>query len=84
MKERDTGKSPAEFLMGRQLRDILPKSKDQLIDKTWSNLVSQRESTLALRGAKMKERLSERVKTLERQNEGDNVVIQNQTGNYPL
>ena len=29
-RDRDTGKSPAEFLMGRQLRDFLPKPKEQL------------------------------------------------------
>ena len=43
-KDRDTGKSPAEFLMGRQLRDFLPKTKAQLVGKTWSDLASQRES----------------------------------------
>ena len=32
----------------------------------------------------MKERLYERTKSLKKLNEGDNVVIQNQTGNYPL
>ena len=52
-KDRDTGKSPAEFLMGRQLRDFIPKSKAQLVGKTWSDLASQRESALALRGAKL-------------------------------
>ena len=53
-KDRDIGKSPAEFLMGRQLRDFLPKSKDQLIGKTWSELASQRETAQAVRGAKLK------------------------------
>ena len=83
-KDRDTGKSPAEFLMGRQLRDFLPRPKDQLVGKTWSLLASQREAALALRGAKLKERLSERTKELKELNEGDQVIIQNQTGNYPL
>ena len=35
-KDRDTGKSPAEFLMGRQLRDFMPRSKEQLMGWTLS------------------------------------------------
>ena len=54
-KDRDTRKSPVEFLMGCQCRDFLPKNKDQLIGKTWSDLASQREWALSLRGAKLKE-----------------------------
>ena len=75
---------PAEFLMGHQLRDFLPKSKEQLIGKTWLNLATQRELFLALSGAKLKERLSERTKALKKLNKGKNVEIQNQMGNYPL
>ena len=40
-------------------------------------------SALAIRGAKLKERLSERVKNLDKLREGKYVVIYNQTGNYP-
>ena len=70
--------------MGRQLRDFLPKPKDQLVDKPWTQLAAQRELALALRGAKLKERLSERTKALKDLNLGDYVIIGNQTGNYPL
>ena len=45
---------------------------------------AQKESALALRGAKLKERLSERTKKLMDLNVGDYMVIQNQLGIYPL
>ena len=70
-QDRDTGKSPTEFLKGRQLRDFLPKPKEQLVGKPWSHLAAQRESALALRGAKLKERLSERTKALMDLDMGD-------------
>ena len=70
-RDRDTGKSPAEFLMGRQLRDFLLKPKEQLISKTWSQLATQKESAIALRGVKLKERLSERTKALVDLNMGN-------------
>ena len=81
-RDRDTGKSPAEFLMSHQLRDFLPKPKEQLVGKNWSTLATKRELALALRGVKLKERLSERTKALKKLNKGNNVVIQDQTGNY--
>jgi len=83
-KDRDTGKSPAEFLMGRQLRDFMPRSKEQLMGWTWHHLAAQREAALAVRGAKLKERLSENVKKLPPLMVGDDVIVQNQTGNKPL
>ena len=33
-RDRDTGKPSAKFLMGRQLRDFLPKPKEKLVGKT--------------------------------------------------
>ena len=52
--------------------------------KPWIQSVAQRESALALRGAKLEERPSERTKVLKNLNVGDCIVIQNQSGNYPL
>ena len=46
-RDRDTGILPAKFLMGRQLRDFLPKPKEQLLRKPWSHLAAQRGSALA-------------------------------------
>ena len=70
--------------MGRQLRDFLPKLRDQLIGKPWTLLAAQRESALAVRGTKPKERLLARTKMLKDLDVGVYVVIQNQLGNYPL
>ena len=83
-RDRDTGKSPAEHLMGRQLRDFIPKSKAQLVGPVWTRLASQREKALSLRNAKLKERLSVEVKKLKPLKIGDTVIVQNQTGNHPL
>ena len=47
-KDRDTGKSPAEFLLGRALRDFLPRSKEQLMNNTWHILADQREAALTV------------------------------------
>ena len=70
-RDRDIGNSPAKLLMGRQLRDFLPKSRDQLIGKPWTLLAAKRESAVAVRGAKLKERLSKRTKTLPDLDMGD-------------
>ena len=51
---------------------------------TWHHLAAQREAALAVRGAKLKERLSENVKKLPPLMVGDDVIVQNQTGNKPL
>ena len=83
-KDRDTGKSPAEFLLGRQLRDYLLIPRKNLVGRDWKNLRKQREGTLAVRGARLKEQWSQNVKTLKPLSPGDTVYIQNQTGNNPL
>jgi hypothetical protein len=83
-RDQDTGKSPAEHLMGSQLRDFIPKSKANLVGQVWSKLASQRELALSLRNAKLKERLSVEVKLLKPLKIGDTVIVQNQTGNHPL
>ena len=54
-RDRDTGYSPAEMLMGRQLRDFIPRSTQSLMGKTWHIVAKQREAALALRRAKAKE-----------------------------
>ena len=82
-RDRDIGKSPAEMLMGRQLRDFLPRAKEQLIGPAWQLLAQQREQALAERGAKLKERLTQNTKTLKPLHSGERVAIQNQVGNFP-
>ena len=82
-RDRDIGKSPAEMLMGRQLRDFLPRPKELLMGPTWQRLAEQREQALAERCAKLKERLTQNTKTLEPLHSGEWVVIQNQVRNFP-
>ena len=69
--------------MGRQLRDFLPRPKEQLLGPTWKLLARQREQALAERYAKLKERLTQNTKALEPLQSGQRVVIQNQIGNFP-
>ena len=40
-RDRDTGKSPAEFLLGRQLRDYLPIPRENLVGGTGRSLGSR-------------------------------------------
>ena len=82
-KDRDTGVSPAQSLMGRELRDFIPRSKDQLMAPVWHELAGQREAALAIRGSKLKERLTAHTKELIPLAVGDTCVIQNQSGNFP-
>ena len=82
-KDRDTGISPAEFMLGRPLRDFLPVSKKKILGQRWVELARQREEALADRGCRMKERWSTHVKTLPELRCGDRVIIQNQLGNKP-
>ena len=82
-KDKDTGVSPAEFLLGRQLRDFLPVSKEKILGQKWNDLAKQREEALADRGARLKERWSQNVKALPKLQCGDKVIIQNQLGNRP-
>ena len=82
-KDRDTGISPAEFMLGRPLRDFLPVSKQKILGQRWVELARQREEALADRGCRMKERWSSQVKALPELRCGDRVIVQNQLGNKP-
>lgn len=85
----DTGLSPAEMLLGRQLRDFLPikpspplaSHKD--LSELWRKVADWRELALAPRAAKAHERLQAGTKELQPLDEGDCVLIQNQEGNHP-
>ena len=82
-KDRDTGISPAEFMLGRQLRDFLPTSKQKILGQKWIDLGKQQERALADRGCRLKERWSTHAKELPELKQGDRVLIQNQLGNRP-
>ena len=50
-RDRDTNMTPAEFLMQRKIREVLPRSKEHPVDMTWHCLADQREAVLADREA---------------------------------
>ena len=85
----DTGLSPAEMLLGRQLRDFVPakpkphitSSKD--FQEVWKSVADWRELALAPRSAKLHDRLSQQTKELPPLEVGDCVLIQNLLGNHP-
>ena len=49
----------------------------------WHNLAEQREAALAVRGSKLKERLTANTKDLIPLEVGDTCIVQNQIGNFP-
>ena len=77
----DTRLSPAMCLFGRPMRDFLPTQKGQLMGDMWRELASYREQSLAKRGTAINERLNRNVRRLLPLEVGNNVFIQNQTGN---
>ena len=81
--DRDTRKSPAQVLFGRQLRDFLPTPQKKLVREVWEKLADQRAYALARRGTKMTDSWTMRTRPLAPLKVGDSVFIQNQEGNYP-
>ena len=79
--DRDTGMSPAVALFNRQLRDFLPKAP--LISPMWKQIADDRERALAPRSTKQHEKWSTGTKELPPLQVGDDVFIQNQSGNNP-
>ena len=85
----DTGLSPAQMLLGRQLRDFIPakpkphitSSKD--FQEVWNSVADWRELALAQKSAKLHDRLSQQTKELPPLEVGDCVLIQNLLGNHP-
>ena len=89
--DRATGMSPAELLLGRQLRDFLPGTSLQPplrtfadLRKTWKEVADWREKALCKRATKDHERLSARTVDLPPLQVGQSVLVQNQAGNHPL
>ena len=82
-QDRDTGVSPAQALFGRPLRDFLPRTVDQLTGDLWQKAAKAREEALKPRLYKASVNWSMATKDLPPLAVGDNVMIQNQTGNHP-
>ena len=88
--DRATGMSPAELLLGRQLRDFLPgdtlapplRTFTDLRD-TWRDIAAWRERALCRRTTADHERLCARTADLPPLRIGQSVLVQNQAGNHP-
>ena len=88
--DQDTGMSPAQMLLGRDLHDFLPGTKPKThmtchteLRDTWKEVADWRELTLAPRSAKMHDRLKQWTKELPPLEIGDHIMVQNQLGDKP-
>ena len=89
--DRASGMSPAEMLLGRQLRDFLPGTSltpplrtFSDLRRTWRDVAEWREKALCRRATADHERLAARTSDLAPLQAGQTVLVQNQTGNRPL
>ena len=81
---RDIGRSPAQIVTGRQLRDHLPSNPNSYRpSKEWLVTKEQREVALAKRYARQEEVWSEHTRELPKLPLGSFVSVQNQKGNKP-
>ena len=82
--DSSTKLSPAQIVFGRSIRDFTPMSPNNYHPaKVWTLTAEKRESALAKRHSKIRERLNEHTRVLSPLKIGDTVYVQNQTGNYP-
>ena len=70
-------------LYGRELQDFLPRPGSALMGDLWLKLADARETALARRGRASKDFWLEYTRALVPLQVGDNVLVQNQTGNHP-
>ena len=81
---KDIGRSPAQIVTGRQLRDHLPVNPSNYKPtREWLLLKEQRTLALAKRYGRMEERWSEHTRELPKLPLGATVAVQNQHGNKP-
>ena len=82
--DRDTGRSPAQVLFGRKLRDFLPGPLTRYKPaEQWRLLREDRERALAKRAARNTEAVSQHARKYEQLSVGDVVRLQNQSGANP-
>ena len=93
--DRETGKSPAELLLGRPLRDTLPHpwNRDQVprnrgvgeqpIHNHWHDMWDEQEHALRHRLGKVVDKLEAKAHDLPALELSDHVRVQNQGGNSP-
>ena len=83
--DRDTGRSPAQVVFGRMVRDFLPVHRQGYRPrKEWLLLADQREEALSRRRIKKREELERGTKQLTPLTLGNVVSVQNQTGPHKL
>ena len=82
--------SPAQILLGRQLRDSLPQLNKEImtfnnpeIHPQWREAWKAKEDALRVRYVKTLENLNEHSRSLPPLRHGDHVMIQNQRGRFP-
>ena len=79
--DRDTGRSPAQVIFGRELRDFLPAPLSRYKPQPeWLLLQEDREKALRKRALKNTESLSHRTRVMTPLEVQDTVQIQNQVG----
>ena len=82
--DRDTKRSPAQVIFGRNLKDFLPAPlKRYQPQPQWVLLREDRENALRKRALRNTESLKIGTKQLEKLEVHDTVQIQNQVGNHP-
>ena len=81
---RDLGVSPSNILFGRNLKDHLPTTTENLkVRKEWRFDREMREQALAVKFAEIERSLGKGARDLPSLDVGDMVQIQNQRGNAP-
>ena len=81
---RDLGVSPSNILFGRNLKDHLPSTTDNLkVRREWRFDRDMREQALAVKFAELEKNLGGGARRLPDLDVGDMVQIQNQRGNDP-
>ena len=82
--DRDTHRSPAQVIFGRNLRDFLPSPQTRYKPQPeWIMLREDREKALAKRAISNMEKLDRNCRVLPKLAVGDSVLVQNQVGNHP-
>ena len=81
----ELGRSPAQLLYGRILRDYLPGTREIFCQRTeWIMLREERENALSEKYGKIKNDLERKTRRLKELMVGDIVQVQNQRGTEPL
>ena len=82
--DRDTERSPAQIIFGRNLRDFLPAPMSRYkAQPGWLLLKDDRERALRKRALLNSARLAVGTRELKPLQVGDTVQVQNQVGNHP-